>query len=762
MRVSSKRSVGRCQRIGFFLWAAVCSATLSFAQGGSAAIPRPAELEKDVEFWVRVYSQITTNEGYLHDERELSVTYETLRFAPNTPSKERQAVVDEARKRYVAILNRLAATARGTVPADATPVTEAQQAEDARVRALWGDKGVPERLDVAVDGIRFQLGQADRFHAGLVRAGAWEAHIAETIANMGLPPEIAALPHVESSFNPSAYSKVGAAGLWQFMRSTGRRYLRIDNAVDERMDPFRSTEAAAQLLSYNYRLLNSWPLALTAYNHGAAGMRRAVEATGTNDYVRINRTHRSPSFGFASRNFYPSFLAALTIDQAPEKYFGPIERQPEAKFTEVALPAFVRMREVERTIAVDRNELRALNPALLPTVWNGTLLIPRGYRLRLPHSQGSTVWTTDLLAQRLPVTEQFAGQVESRSHRVQGGQTLASIAKRYGMTKSSLASLNGLSADASVKKGRVLRLPDRMPALVSTAAAYAAAAPVDTGATTYVVKRGDTLSAIAGRVGVPENDLLRLNSLRSPNYIFEGQRLRLASADKAEKAAVEAVLGPAATEPSTVEQVTAARTGGTAPAAPVTKAERESAEDAAAVATAVQRSSKVQPVSQAEALGPALVPSAEASLASDTVDYSVGKDGTIRVAGAETIGHYADWLGISASRLRQLNKLKSGQALLLGRRVTLDLSKVKADEFEKRRRDYHASIEANFFAAHRIQGTEIYVVRRGDSLWSITQKYAALPVWLLQQYNPDLDLADMRPGAQVIVPRVEKLATPAG
>ena len=83
-----------------------------------------------------------------------------------------------------------------------------------------------------------------------MRSGAWETHIEETLANLGLPPELAVLPHVESSFNPAAYSKVGAAGLWQFMRSTGRRYMRIDSAVDDRLDPFRSTEAAAQLLAY--------------------------------------------------------------------------------------------------------------------------------------------------------------------------------------------------------------------------------------------------------------------------------------------------------------------------------------------------------------------------------------------------------------------------------------------------------------------------------------------------------------------------------
>ena len=155
----------------------------------------------------------------------------------------------------------------------------------------------------ATDDIRFQLGQADRFRAGLIRSGAWETHIAETLANLGLPAELAVLPHVESSFNPAAYSKVGAAGLWQFMRSTGRRYMRIDSAVDDRLDPFRSTEAAAQLLAYNYRLLGTWPLALTAYNHGAEGMRRAKESLGTDDIVKIVRNYHGRTVRFCLAQF---------------------------------------------------------------------------------------------------------------------------------------------------------------------------------------------------------------------------------------------------------------------------------------------------------------------------------------------------------------------------------------------------------------------------------------------------------------------------
>ena len=707
------------------------------AQSARDAVPRPAELQADVDFWIRVYSQVTTNEGFLHDERDLSVIYETLRFAPNSLPKQRAAVVDEARKRYQAILERLAAQ----------PVHQSLSDEERRVAGLWGKAGA-ERLKQAHDGIRFQLGQADRFHAGLVRSGAWEPHIAQTLANLGLPPEIAALPHVESSFNPAAYSKVGAAGLWQFMRSTGRRYMRIDSAVDERMDPFRSTEGAAQLLAYNYRLLGSWPLALTAYNHGAAGMRRATEAMGTTDYVRINRGYKSASFGFASRNFYPSFLAALTIDQNPEKYFGPIERAPEAKFSEVDVPAYVPVKALERGIPVDRATLKSLNPALLPAVWSGERLVPRGYRLRLP-GNGEAL-TSAQLAQRRPAAEQYAGQVQSRSHRVRKGETLAEVAKRYRLSTRELAALNGISADAELRRGRNLRLPELMPARVAglaaavpvappaTPAAPVAAAPataIDAAAPAgaggvHVVKRGESLSAIAARTGVAESVLMRVNGLRNPNYIYEGQRLQLAAS--------------------------AATTAGESDA-PTTAAVQESKEDDAAVIASVRRASRAEPVSagEAEALGPALVTGSEAApSAADAVDYSVARDHTIRVVAAETLGHYADWAGVSASRLRQLNGLRGGQPVLVGRKLKVDLSRVTAEQFEQKRRDYHYALQANYFEAHRILGTEIYVVRRGDSLWSISQRYSGVPTWLLQQYNPDVDLGELRPGAQIVVPKV--------
>src|SRR5215470_15129102 len=347
------------------------------------AMPRPADLERDVQFWIRVYSQIDTNSGFLHDQSNLGVVYDTLHFGPEAPPAERQRLIDQARERYEAALRRIAASGDGSLSAD-----------DQRIRDLWGAEGTPARLRAAVDDIRFQLGQSDRFRSGLIRSGAWETHIAETLANLGLPAELAVLPHVESSFNPSAYSKVGAAGLWQFMRSTGRRYMRIDGAVDDRLDPFRSTEAAAQLLAYNYRVLGTWPLALTAYNHGSAGMLRAKEQMGTDDIVKILRGYSSRSFGFASRNFYVSFLAALEIDRHPEKYLGSLQKDPEARFHEVQMPAYVSVTSLARAMKIDTERLRALNPALLPPVWSGLQRVPKSYRLRLPLE--SEQWTAQL------------------------------------------------------------------------------------------------------------------------------------------------------------------------------------------------------------------------------------------------------------------------------------------------------------------------------------------------------------------------------
>jgi membrane-bound lytic murein transglycosylase D len=685
----------------------------------NAQFPRPAELEPDVRFWTRIYTGVTTQGGLIHDDRFLDVVYEEIRFPAGLSPRERSDRVDAAKEKYQRILRKLASGARSGL-----------SDEEQRVLELWPKDVTAKTLLEATDRVRFQLGQSDRFKEGIVRAGAWEHHVEDTLKRRGLPGELSALPHVESSFNPRAYSKVGAAGMWQFMPSTGRRWLRVDNVVDERMDPYKSTDAAAQYLQLNYSILGTWPLALTAYNHGAGGLRRAKELMGTDDIVTIVRGYQSRTFGFASRNFYVSFLAALDVDRNYTKYFGAIDRLPRDDSRTFRMPDYVPLSALERVFAVDRDVLRGLNLALMDPVWSGDRYVPRGFELRVPKS----IEPMRAIAQ-LADHERFDGQKRDAVHRVKRGESLSAIAKRHGTTVARLLALNGMKSSKSLRAGMTLKLPGTQPAPVRTTPA--AAPPEPTSGDLYVVKSGDTLTDIGRRVGMTEADLMKLNGIKDRNYIFEGQRLRVSKAPV--PAAVAAANAPAAAEALSPDD-----------------RPEEDTQEAEQVAR-----SKPQPVSreQAAELGPALVPGVASAASADPTDYSV-VNGTTVVQGSETLGHFAEWLEVSASGLRKLNKMKPGTALALGRRIRLDLSKVDAAKFEERRVAWHRQVQDEFFERFRITGQERYRLKAGESLWMLTQR-TNVPVWLLRQYNPETDFANVRVGTEIILPRVEGVAPPA-
>src|SRR4030095_15306369 len=348
------------------------------------------------------------------------------------------------------------------------------------------------------------------------------------------PTELAALPHVESSFNTYAYSKVGAAGMWQFMRGTGRRFLRIDAAVDERLDPYRATEAAASFLEQNYIVLGSWPLAVTAYNHGPGGMKRAQEQLGTSAIVTVVRKYNSRSFGFASRNFYVAFLAALEIDSDPDKFFGPIRRNPNDTSLVLQVPEFVPASRLATVLELDRDELRRLNPSLLPSVWRGARHVPRGFDLRVPNTTD-----VDAVLGQLSGGEHYDAQVAETQHRVRSGESLSAIATRYGTSIAAIAELNNLDPPYRITAGQVLALPgsrQQAPlAVVASAARPEAVAPppakvptpptgvVGSEENRYVVKRGDTLEKIAAKNGLSQESLMELNNIRNRNFLYEGQ-----------------------------------------------------------------------------------------------------------------------------------------------------------------------------------------------------------------------------------------------
>ena len=139
----------------------------------------------------------------------------------------------------------------------------------------------------------------------------------------------------------------------------------------------------------------------------------------------------------------------------------------------------------------------------------------------------------------------------------------------------------------------------------------------------------------------------------------------------------------------------------------------------------------------------------------DPSDYSVSPSGRITVQAEETLGHYADWLEVTASRLRQLNGMNYRSPLVIGRRKKLDFTRVTPEVFEQRRLEYHRMLQEEFFAAWQVTSTTQHTIRRGDSLWYLTNKKFEVPLWLLRQYNPDIDLGSLPPGTALVVPVVE-------
>ncbi len=687
--------------------------------------PRPEALEPAVGFWTRVYTQSETDGGFVHDKRHLDIVYEQLRFKAGSSPKAQRKTYRKAIERYRRALLSLAKGKR-------KGITTTEQ----NVLRLWGGRTSRKTFKSAAANLRFQRGQADKFRSGIARASTWRPYIVKTLHDAGLPTELAALPHVESSYDPAVRSHAGAAGLWQFMPSTGRRFLRVDHILDERLDPYRATEAAATLLGHNYSVLKSWPLAITAYNHGLAGMRRAAGRLKTSDIATIIARYKGRTFGFASRNFYPAFLAALDVSERPEKYLGDLHPSTREIPLRVETPAFLAADMLADTLDIPEERLRELNPVLQRSVWKGNKLVPEGYSLRLPAD-----YPSGDAAERLRIAALAAGyasQRPDRFYKVRKGDTLSRIAGRHRVSVSDLMAMNHLRNRNRIRIGKRLRLPGsgeprRLP--VDTAVAMKQVAVTVDESNTYQVRKGDTLSALAVRFGVSESDLMAANGIQDHNLL----RTRLTLT-------IPRGVSPAATE---VEPGESGDAVGVRAAAGEDK--REGVVEAIRIA-------HVEEESESDDSAGAAPVEPQPELSADPADYQVSASGIIEVQASETLGHYADWLGLKTSRLRKINGLRYKQPLNMGRRIRLDFSAVDRTRFEQARTEYHQLLQAAYFENHRITQTREHQVKSGDSLWLLATRRYDVPLWLLRQYNPDLDLSTvLPPGAVVLVPVVQRI-----
>ena len=633
--------------------------------------PKPVELERDVNFWRSIFAEYRDSEGVLHDSANLAIVYERLDMPSSLGRRERNNRVADRRKHYQQVLTVLASGKRdGLGP------------EERRVLDLWPTNVGNDTLRAAAGQIRFQQGLADRFAEGLRRSGRWRPHVQVELAKYGVPVQLAALPHVESSYNPDARSHVGASGIWQFTRSTGRRYMHIDHVIDERNDPFLATTAAAKLLSYNHSIAGNWPMAITAYNHGLAGVRRAMQQFGDDAYADILRNYKGRTFGFASRNFYVAFLAAMEIDQDPDRYFpGVVPEQP-VTYEIFRLDEYVPATALALSLGLSETELASYNPAMQATIWQGSKYVPRDFEVRVPRERlGAPV--VELLAS-LDAGQRFDAQLPDLYHTIARGDTLSQIADEYGTTVSTLVALNNLSSQHRIRAGQQLRLPAAGPAPVLAAASTAAGTPEEEPAVAM-----STETPAETSVNEPSPEMLA-NAPAMP-------------------------AGPVVPGDTPVDEGPAGGILG-------------------------------------EQIEVTLIESLETALLADPSDYSVASDLTIEVQPLETLGHYADWLGIRTQRLRDINGLAFRTPVEVGQRIKLDFSEVSANGFEEFRSTYHRQQQDAFFRGHRITGVQEHVMKSGESVWILALRRYDVPIWLLRQYNPELDLARVAIGTTVSFP----------
>jgi membrane-bound lytic murein transglycosylase D len=312
--------------------------TFQRALAAEAVFPVLPGLEGAVEFWKQIFTRYGVSDVVFFDPADHGQIYSVLRGVPE--GEEGRVLIERERARIVAEYD--------------------LNEPDGRVRS--------------------QRGVKEQFISGLRISGRYMSQMRKIFRDEGLPVELAYLPLVESSFNVRARSSAGAVGMWQFMPETGKKFLLISDVVDERRDPLVSTRAAARLLKQNHQLLGNWPLAVTAYNHGTEGIFRAMDALGTQGLVEIIRRYQSPTFGFASKNFYAEFLAAVNIAKNSDRYFPSLRSHSPLNLREIEIKRPLPLYSLLRPTAVSHGDFLEWNPAISPAA----SIIPAGYRIKVP------------------------------------------------------------------------------------------------------------------------------------------------------------------------------------------------------------------------------------------------------------------------------------------------------------------------------------------------------------------------------------------
>src|SRR5580692_3649248 len=337
---------------------------------------------------------------------------------------------------------------------------------------------------------------------GLRRKGRYEEMIARVLREEGVPQDLIYLAQAESAFQPLALSRASARGIWQFMQWRGNEYgLKRTWWVDERMDPEKATRAAAQHLRDLYGLFGDWYLAIAAYNCGPGNVQKGIERTGYADFWELYKRNVLPR---ETKNYVPIILALTLIAKDAPHYGISVERESPMDSDMVKPGRAIDLRLVAETIDVNVDTLRSLNPALLrmatPDDPEFVLHLPKG-------SAGKfSAEIADIPADKW---------VSWRRHRVESGETLSSIAKKYRVTAAAIAEANDLDRNEALDAGQKLIIPATKPAEESKSKLVR-----------YRVRRGDTIGGIADQFSVSAEDVRKWNGLKT-GKVNRGMVLRI-------------------------------------------------------------------------------------------------------------------------------------------------------------------------------------------------------------------------------------------
>lgn len=384
----------------------------------------PESLKPQVDFWTKIYSFYDTHQVVLHDRFEPMAIYHVIEL-PKIPNElSAPKFKDQVEKKLKSLSTDLELLTSEKRP-------QKLSSEQAKLDEVIKKFNLTKVTDLA-SRVRAQSGLKSQFAMGLKTSGRYVDEVKAVLKSQGLPTDLVAMVFVESLWNLTAVSHAGASGPWGIVKETAvRSGIHVNKFTDERLDPVLATLGAANYLKKAKEGLGEWSLAITSYNYGYNGMLRAVSGLETKKIDVIIDKHESPIFGYAVKNYYAEFLAAMHVYDNHEKYFPGLTKDQPWNYDLVTIERPLNVKDLLASNAVSKDSLAGLNPSLSKDTVNGSEVIPPGYSLRVPKGKSKHFYEK-LKTVPAPKREQAKWVISTR-HKAKGNESLDAITRKYGL-----------------------------------------------------------------------------------------------------------------------------------------------------------------------------------------------------------------------------------------------------------------------------------------------------------------------------------------